>query len=135
MKFTDAIKLMPDYIGSNGRSEEEIEQAEKVLGVSFAKDYRKYLEDIGLACFDGHEFTGLTNTTRLSVIDVTKEYREDLGNMVSSWYVVEEVGLDGIVIWQSFDGAVNATMPNSKAIKIADSLFEYIFRNTNKYKE
>jgi len=135
MKFYEAIKLMPDYIGSNGRSEEEIEQAEMALRVSFAKDYRLYLEEIGLACFDGHELTGLTNTARLNVIDVTKEYREELGNMVSSWYVVEEVGLDGIVIWQSFDGAVYATIPNSKAIKIADSLFEYIFRNTNKYKE
>lgn len=87
MKFYEAIKLMPDYIGSNGRSEEEIEQAEMALRVSFAKDYRLYLEEIGLAFFDGHELTGLTNTARLNVIDVTKEYREELGNMVSSWYV------------------------------------------------
>ena len=127
MKFTEAIKLMPDYIGSNGRSEEEIEQAEIDLGVSFAKDYREYLEEIGLACFDSHEFTGLTNTTRLSVVDVTKEYREQLGDKVSSWYVIEEVGLDGIIVWQSSDGIVYRTTPNSKPIKIADSLFEYIF--------
>lgn len=117
---------MPDYIGSTGRSEEEIEQAEIALGVSFAKDYREYLEEIGLACFDGHELTGLTNTARLNVIDVTKEYREQLGNNVSSWYVIEEVGMDGIIIWQSFDGIVYATTPNSKAVKIAESLLEYV---------
>ena len=130
MKFTDAIKFMPDYIGSNGRSEEEIEQAEKVLGISFAKDYRDYLEEIGLACFDGHELTGLTKTARLNVIDVTKEYREELGNMVSSWYVVEEVGLDGIIIWQSSDGVVYATMSNSKSVKLAESLIEYVSAKT-----
>lgn len=126
MKFSEVIKLMPDYIGSNGRSEEEIKDAEIALGVSFANDYRKYLEEIGLACFDGHELTGLTKTARLNVIDVTQEYREELGNMVSSWYVVEEVGLDGIIIWQSSDGAVYATMSNSKSLKIAESLVEYI---------
>ena len=130
MKFYEAIKLMPDYIGSNGRSEEEIEQAEMALRVSFAKEYRKYLEEIGLACFDGHELTGLTNIARLNVIDVTKEYREQLGDNDSSWYVIEEVGMDGIVIWQSSDGIVYGTAPNSKAIKIADSLFEYIFKST-----
>ena len=135
MKFYEAIKLMPDYIGSNGRSEEEIEQAEMALRVSFAKEYRKYLEEIGLACFDGHELTGLTNTARLNVIDVTKEYRVQLGENVSSWYVIEEVGMDGIIIWQSSDGIVYGTTPNSKAIKIADSLFEYIFSNINKYIE
>ena len=130
MKFSEVIKLMPDYIGSNGRSEEEIKDAEIALGVSFANDYREYLEEIGLACFDGHELTGLTKTARLNVIDVTKEYREALGNMVSSWYVVEEVGLDGIIIWQSSDGVVYATMSNSKSLKIAESLVEYISAKT-----
>jgi hypothetical protein len=131
MKFTEAIKLMPSYIGSKGRSEEEIKQAEKVLDIYFAKDYRKYLEEIGLACFDGHEFTGLTDTTRLNVMEVTKEYREQLGDEVSSWYVIEEVGMDGIIIWQTPDGIIYGTTPSSKTVKIADSLFEYIFKRTN----
>lgn len=126
MKFSEVIKLIPDYIGFNGRSEEEITQAELALGVSFAEDYRKYLEEIGLACFDGHELTGLTNTSRLNVIDVTKECREQFGNEVSSWYVIEEVGMDGITIWQNSDSAVYATMLNSKTVMIADSLIEYV---------
>jgi len=36
----DVLKSMPDYIGSNGRTEEDIDKAEKALGISFAKDYR-----------------------------------------------------------------------------------------------
>ena len=75
----DVLRSMPDYIGSNGRSKEEIELAEKMLGVTFAKDYRKYLEEIGLACFCGHELTGLTKTERLHVVSVTKEQRELFG--------------------------------------------------------
>ena len=45
----DVLKSMPDFIGSNGRSKEEIELAEIMLEVAFARDYRNYLEEIGLA--------------------------------------------------------------------------------------
>ena len=126
MDFVDKIKAMPDYIGSNGRSTEEIDQAEKALGLSFADDYRKYLKEIGLACFDGHELTGLTKAARLNVVLVTKEQRELQSGMNASWYVVEEAGIDGIVIWQSQDGSVYETAPNSRPRKIACSLCEYI---------
>ena len=124
--IVDTIKSMPDYIGSNGRTDEEIKQAEKELEVSFANDYRKYLEKIGLACFDGRELTGLTKTARLDVVSVTKEQREKFGKSTSLWYVVEEANIYGIVIWQSSDGTVYEATPNSKAKKIADSLAEYI---------
>lgn len=122
----DVIKSMPDYIGANGRTDEEICQAERALGISFAKDYRKYLEEIGLACFDGRELTGLTEIARLDVVSVTTELREKFGKYVSSLYVVEEANIDGIVIWQDSDGTVYETTPNSKPKKIAKSLAEYI---------
>lgn len=126
MRLVDTIKLMPNYIGSNGRTEKEIDKAEKVLGISFAKDYREYLKEIGLACFDGHELTGLTKTDRLNVVSVTRQHREQIGRDVSSWYVIEEAGIDGIVLWQSSNGTVYETAPNSKSKKIAKSLAEYI---------
>ena len=63
VNIVDVLKGMPDYIGANGRSEEEILHAEKALGISFAEDYREYLAKIGLACFDGHELTGLTSAS------------------------------------------------------------------------
>lgn len=126
MNFVGLLKTMPGFIGSDGRSDETIVAAEKTLNTSFAQDYRAYLGEIGLACFDGHELTGLTRTIRLDVISVTQEYRKLSSKMTASWYVVEEVGMDGIVIWQSSDGTVYATAPNSKPKKIASSLSEYI---------
>lgn len=124
--IVDVLKDMPGYIGSNGRTEEEIFEAERELGTLFAKDYCAYLKEIGLACFDGHEFTGLTKTARLNVVSVTKEQREYFDRATSSLYVIEEVGIDGIIIWQNSNGTVYAATPNSKAKKIADSLSEYI---------
>lgn len=120
------LRNMPDYIGSSGRSSEEIELAEKELECTFFKDYRKYLEEIGLACFNGHELTGLTKEKRLDVVSVTKKQRELFGKNTFPWYVIEEANIYGIVIWQSPDGTVYATTPNSKPKKIANSLLEYI---------
>ena len=126
MTFVEKMKSFPDYIGATGKSEQEIIEAEKALGLSFAADYRAYLEKVGLACFGGHEITGLTKTARLDVIAVTKEQRNYCGEIAVSWYVVEEANIYGIVIWQDSDGAVYQTMHNSKCRLIAKSLLEYI---------
>lgn len=124
----DVLRSMPDFIGSNGRSKEEIELAETMLEVAFARDYRNYLEEIGLACFDGHELTGLTKTDRLNVVTVTMEQRERFGKIASTWYVVEEANIYGIVIWQDTEGFVYEAASNAKVKKVADSLSEYFTR-------
>lgn len=124
----DVLRSMPDFIGSNGRSKEEIELAETMLEVAFARDYRNYLEEIGLACFDGHELTGLTKTERLNVVTVTMEQRERFGKIASTWYVIEEANIYGIVIWQDTEGFVYEAASNAKVKKVADSLSEYFTR-------
>lgn len=124
----DVLRSMPDFIGSNGRSKEEIELAETMLEVAFARDYRNYLEEIGLACFDGHELTGLTKTDRLNVVTVTMEQRERFGKIASTWYVIEEANIYGIVIWQDTEGFVYEAASNAKVKKVAGSLSEYFTR-------
>ena len=124
--FVETIKKDPDFIGSNGRSEEKILRAEATLGVHFAEDYHAYLKEIGLASFDGRELTGLTEDVRLDVVCVTKEQRKRVAQVPAGWYVIEEANIDGIVVWQDSDGTVYATQPKRKSQKIADSLLEYI---------
>lgn len=121
----EALKSAPDYIGGSGRTEDEIRKAEELIGVEFASDYRCYLKEIGLACLDGHELTGICKSIRLNVVDVTLSKRQHVSEAYA-WYVVEETGIDGIVIWQAPDGSVYETIPNSKHKKIANSLLEYI---------
>ena len=115
-----------DYIGNNGLKEQEIDNADNMIITHFAEDYRSYLKEIGLACFDGHELTGLTKISRLNVVSVTQERRKQFGKMVASWYVIEEIGVDGIIIWQSPDGTVYETYPNAEAKRLASSLLNYI---------
>ena len=126
MSISDTIKMIPGYIGSNGRTEEEIVNAEKELDTSFANDYREYLEIIGLACFEGHELTGLTKTARLDVVSVTKEQRMLNQNIPRNWYVIEESHLDGIVIWQSPSGEIYQTAADTPGRKTYYSLMDYV---------
>ena len=124
--IVDILVGRPGYIGSNGRTGENIVQAEKELGVKFAEDYYMYLKEIGLACFDGHEFTGLTQIPRLDVVRVTQEQRKRFEMVELSWYVVEVANIDEMVMWQDVEGTIYATMPYAKIKKIANSLSEYI---------
>ncbi len=121
----EALKCAPDYIGGSGRTEDEIRKAEELIGVEFASDYRCYLKEIGLACLDGHELTGICKSTRLNVVDVTLSKRQHVSEAYA-WYVIEETGIDGIVIWQAPAGSVYETTPNSKPKKIANSIAEYL---------
>lgn len=128
--MNDIIKTLkdaPDFIGGTGRTDVEIERVQKELGIDFATDYKTYLKEIGLACFDGHELTGICEDPRLDVVHVTKDQREN--NPESrSLYVIEEANIDGIVIWQDFSGKIYMTEGNSKPKLIADSLSAYIQR-------
>lgn len=121
----EVLKNASDYIGGTGRTEDEIRNAEELIGVEFAADYRCYLEEIGLACFDGHELTGICQPNRLNVVDVTIA-RRDMYPEACSWYVIEELCIDGIVIWQASTGDIYETALGSKTCKIFDSLTEYI---------
>lgn len=119
------LKNTQDFIGGRGRSDKEIENAEKELGINFAPDYKTYLKEIGLACFDGHELTGICQDPRLDVVHVTKDQREN-NPEAPNCYVIEEANIDGIVIWQDFSGKIYMTVENSSPKLIADSLSAYI---------
>lgn len=119
------LKDAPDFIGGTGRTDVEIERVQKELGIDFATDYKTYLKEIGLACFDGHELTGICEDPRLDVVHVTKDQREN-NPKSRSLYVIEEANIDGIVIWQDFSGKIYMTEGNSKPKLIADSLAAYI---------
>ena len=126
--MADIVKLMQkqqDFYSMNGASQEEIREAEQILGLRFAADYRKYIEAFGAASFAGHELTGICQSKRLSVVAVTQEERNNT-DVPADWYVLEQANIDGIVIWQDGSGVVYQTAPNSKAKKLCQSLAEYI---------
>ena len=67
----DMLKEKDCFCSLKGVTEDEIRVAEQTLGLSFAKEYRAYLQTFGLASFQGHELTGIIQSPRLSVVAQT----------------------------------------------------------------
>lgn len=123
--IVELIKTKPDLYVMQGASDEEINQAAQLLKLRFASDYHKYVAAFGAASFDGHELTGICNSKRLSVVDVTIKERSTT-EVPEDWYVLEQANFDGIVIWQSSSGDVYQTGPGQKQLRLSKSLAAYI---------
>ena len=115
-----------DFIAGKGASEESVQQAETEAGAVFAPDFRSCLLAFGIFAYDGHEFTGISSTPRLSVVEVTKKQRALNSNIPNGWYVIEEANIDGIVIWQATDGSIYATAFNAPPVKYANNMMEFL---------
>ena len=119
------IKNKSKFYSIGNISEENIKEAELILNIRFASDYRMIIKEYGAVTFSGHELTGICNSKRLNVVDVTKEERK-YNKVPEDWYVIEQANIDDIVIWQDTNGVVYQTMQNKKPIKLCNSLLEYI---------
>lgn len=124
--ISDAIKSKPNLYFGKKANETDINVAEKELDLFFSNDYKEYLLQYGLISYDNHELTGLCSSQRLNVVYATKEERKNNPHIPIDYYVIERTNIDGIVIWQSSNGEVFQTYPNSNPEKIANSLSEYI---------
>jgi hypothetical protein len=122
MKFSDLLKAQPDLRHLKPATQEEIQQAEQVLMVSFSDEYKEYLLTLGVAAVGSHEFAGICSSPRLNVVDATLRERELQGHDCDTMYVVEQEGIDHIVIWQDVNGKVYKTIPGVQPLPIALSL-------------
>ncbi|MDM8534774.1 SMI1/KNR4 family protein [Clostridiaceae bacterium HSG29] len=127
--MTEIIKSFQeksDLLSGKGVSEELIENAENILGLKFADEYKEYLLHFGVVAFDGHELTGISSIDRLDVIKVTLNELQKNAMVPTKMYVIEVANIDGIIIWQSSEGDIYETIMDTKPIKICDSISEYI---------
>lgn len=126
MDILAALKKQPLFKSYIAGSADDITKAEEKLKLSFSAEYKRYLLKFGFATYDGHEITGICKAKRLNVVDVTLSERSITPDVPANWYVIEQLNIDGIVIWQSTTGEIFQTTPNTKHKKICDSLAEYI---------
>ena len=117
--FSDMLSLPP-------AKENEISAAEKKLSLTFAPEYREYLYEFGAVAANGHELTGIVNSERLNVVNVTMREWGLNPQVPRSMYVVENAVIDGIIIWQDASGEVFQSSPNTAPKAIAVSLSKYL---------
>ena len=124
--IVNKLCALPAFCSLTDVSADQIADAEKALALRFADDYREYLLAFGIASSDGHELTGICNSKRLSVVDVTLSEKSITPGIPQDWYVLEEANMDGIVIWQNSIGAIFQTQPGREAVKLAASICDYL---------
>lgn len=103
-----------------------VSAAEEALGLRFAEDYRACLRSFGTVLAKGIALTGLGGPGRLNVVTVTREQRSLRGDFPKDLYVLEDIGVDGVLFLQSEDGTVYGLRPGGKAQRVAGSLLEYL---------
>ncbi len=128
MDILAALKKQPLFKSYIAGSADDITKAEEKLKLSFSAEYKRYLLKFGFATYDGHEITEICKAKRLNVVDVTLSERSITPDVPADWYVIEQLNIDGIVIWQSTSGEIFQTSPNSEPKKIYDSFVEYIMQ-------
>lgn len=126
MKFVEILLKEPSTRSLQPVSDVDICAAERKINTRFSFEYKEYLSAFGTASTCKHEFTGLCDSTRLNVIDVTLLERKKHIDGCDSLYVVESLYIDKIVIWQDSLGKVYKTVGNSQPVVICQSLIEYI---------
>lgn len=108
--------------------EAEVRAAEKALGLTFAEDYREYVMTYGVISARGIELTGVTSAKRLDVVNVTMTERE-LSDIPQGMYVLENPGIDGILILQDSSGTVYSIAPHEAVKRVCGSLTEYVSKS------
>lgn len=125
-KIIDIVNSLPELLSTGAADGEAIKRAEKELNLKFASEYKEYLGEFGSVLADDIEITGIAKSKNRNVVAVTLREWELNPQVEHNLYVVENLGIDGIIIWQDESGRVYESTPNNKPKKIADSLADYI---------
>lgn len=125
MKIIELLREIDGFRYFKPTTESDVLDAETKLGMKFAKEYTEIIREYGAFSCLGHEFTGICESKRLNVVEVTLAERNN-NPYTSELYVIENVNIDSILVWQSSDGTVYQTIGASKPTKISDSITEYI---------
>ena len=126
MNILEIIKSLKDVRSLGGANEAQILEAESLVGIKFANEFKEYAKEYGAISAYGLELCGVCNSKRLDAASVTLEERELNKNFPNDMYVVENLGIDGILILQNEKGEVFEISPNAKPKKIYNSLADYL---------
>jgi hypothetical protein len=120
------INSLPGLDPLNPGTPEAVSAAEKALGLKFSEEYKECVCAVGAVYADSIEFTGIAKSPNRNVITVTEREREYNPQVPKNLYVIQDAGIDGIIIWQDQAGTVYKTTPNRDPSKLASSLNEYV---------
>ncbi|WP_285824889.1 SMI1/KNR4 family protein [Schaedlerella arabinosiphila] len=125
-QIAEIVDNLQDLLFLEPAKQEDIRNIENELKLTLAEEYKEYLLKYGAVIAENVELTGIAKSKDRNVISVTKREWEVNDKIKHDMYVVENLGIDGIMIWQESSGKIYESMPNCDAKLIAGSLAEYL---------
>lgn len=125
-KIIDVISGFKNLLPLKPATTEMIENIEIELALPLAEEYKEYLLKYGAIMADDVELTGVAKSKNRDVVQVTQREWASNSKIKHNLYVVENVGIEGIIIWQDGSGKIFESSPNTDAKQIANSLAEYL---------
>lgn len=126
LDIVSIIKKLPAMAHYLPASQEDIKTAEEKLNLIFADDYKEYLSHFWAVQSDIIAISGIIDDEDYNVVELTNKMKLFEPNIPSNFYVIEDVGVDGLVIWQNETGAIYQSIPNREPVKIFDSLADFL---------
>ncbi|MBW7875609.1 MAG: SMI1/KNR4 family protein [Candidatus Cloacimonetes bacterium] len=120
LKLMKKIEERHKLYTTGGVSLELINEAEKQLKVKFAADYREYLSKFGAISFGSTELTGLNIDSYANVVSVTLKEAQRNKSFPSDSIVVENTGMEGLLVLQKDSGEVYEWMDGAKGATYPD---------------
>lgn len=125
-EIIEIINKLPELLPLKPATDIDIRDAEIQLRVSFDEEYKEYLLAFGAIMADGIELTGIAKSAHRNVVNQTKQERKMNLKIPNTMYVIENTGVDGIIIWQDTTGGIYQSSPNAEPKKIAETLAQYL---------
>lgn len=125
-KIIDMINGLENLLPLKPASTETVENIEIELALPLAEEYKEYLLKYGAIMADDVELTGVAKSKNRDVVQVTQREWAANSKIKHNLYVVENVGIEGIIIWQDGSGKIYESSPNNAAKQIANSLADYL---------
>lgn len=125
MSIVDEIKKIPNLYHAKGCTTSQIKDAQKALGIAFPDEFIDYVKEYGAISFYGTEWMGLDVDGYINVVDATKQERDINDDFPSDCFVLENQGIDGIIIAADEKGNVYSISYDKKEL-IYTSIVDYL---------
>lgn len=120
------IENLDGLIELKPATQEDVFDIEIELALPLSEEYKTYLMKFGAIMANGIELTGFAKSKNRNIVDVTRREWELNDKVPHTMYVIENVGIDGIIIWQDKSGKIYQSSPSIAPFIIANSLSDYL---------
>lgn len=124
-KIVEKLNAVPNLFHLTGGVTSQIKEAQKSLNLEFPAEYIEYVKTFGAVSFYGTEWTGLNVDGNLNVVTATKQERHLDSNFPNDCFVVENIGIDGVLTLMGQNGKIYSYRRGKKSL-LCDTLCEYL---------